>query len=88
MAVKKNEEIDYNILKHTLVPVHTILKAEDVKEILNKYNITITQLPKIIKNDPAVKALGAKIGDVIKVVRKSPTAGMTTYYRLVVEEAA
>ncbi|MBU5557943.1 MAG: DNA-directed RNA polymerase subunit H [Candidatus Aenigmarchaeota archaeon] len=77
-----------NILKHRLVPEHTIMKDEDVKELLEKFNISINQLPKILNTDPVVKAIGAKVGDVLKIVRNSPTAGKTTYYRLVSKEVA
>ena len=83
MAKKKEEVKEYDILKHLLVPKHAILKEDEIKEVLKKYNIKIQQLPKILTTDAAVKAIGAKEGDVIKITRESPTAGSTTYFRLV-----
>jgi len=83
VAKEKEEEKEYDILKHILVPKHEIMTAEQVKEVLAKHNITVIQLPKILSTDAAVKATGAKEGDVLKVSRNSPTAGTTTYYRLV-----
>jgi len=41
-------------------------------------------LPKISSEDPAVQLLGAKIGDVLKIKRDSPTAGEFLVYRTVV----
>ena len=45
---------------------------------------TDKQLPKILLTDPALENQDAKIGDVIKITRKSQTAGYSTYYRIVV----
>lgn len=86
MAAKKDEEKEIDVLKHCLVPEHIILNEQDIAELLKKYNITIQQLPKIYSNDAAVKAVGAKEGNVLKVIRNSPTAGKTVYYRLVVKD--
>jgi DNA-directed RNA polymerase subunit H (RpoH/RPB5) len=36
-------------------------------------------------NDPAIKHLNPKIGDVVRIRRKSVTAGETEYYRVVVK---
>lgn len=82
------EEREINILKHRLVPEHTIMSAEEVAGLLGKLDVVVTQLPKILTGDAVVKAIGAKAGDVLKIVRNSPTAGTTTYYRLVVKEGA
>ncbi|MEM4222213.1 MAG: DNA-directed RNA polymerase subunit H [archaeon] len=73
----------WNVLDHVLVPKHEILSKKEVESILEKYKISIDQLPKIKITDPVVVALGAKKGDVIKITRKSKTAGTTEYYRLV-----
>jgi DNA-directed RNA polymerase subunit H len=74
-----------NVFKHELVPAHRILSEEEKKELLKKYGVTPAKLPKILSIDPVAKALGAKVGDVIEITRKSPTAGEAKYYRLVVK---
>ncbi|AIF68963.1 DNA-directed RNA polymerase subunit H [Palaeococcus pacificus DY20341] len=82
MAAKKK----FNIFDHELVPEHRILSEEEKAELLKRYNIKLSQLPQIRASDPAVQALGAKIGDIIEIKRKSPTAGIYYYYRIVVED--
>ncbi len=77
---------EVNILKHSFVPEHAILSENEKGKLLEKYNITVKQLPKIFSTDPVVKAIDAKPGDVLKIVRKSPVAGTTEYYRLVVKK--
>lgn len=76
----------FNVLKHEMVPEHVVLSEEEKREVLEKYNISEKQLPKILAKDPVVKAIGAKPGDVVKIIRKSPVAGKSIYYRLVVKE--
>jgi DNA-directed RNA polymerase subunit H len=51
---------------------------------LEKYHITLKELPKISKKDPAIGHLNVKEGDVVKVVRESPTAGEAIFYRGVI----
>ena len=75
-----------DILKHRLVPKHRIMSEKEVEELLKKYGITKDKLPKILASDPVIKAIGAKIGDVIEITRKSSVAGQTKYYRVVVRK--
>ena len=77
---------EFNILNHELVPKHTILNKEEEKEVLDKFKIRPENLPKILINDPVVKAIGAKEGDILKITRKSKTAGTSLYYRIVVKK--
>jgi len=79
-------EKDYNILKHELVPEHIILNENEKKELFEKLKLTAINLPKILTNDPVVKAIGAKEGDVLKIIRKSSTAGTSIYYRVVAKK--
>ncbi len=71
---------------HRLVPKHTKLSESETKKILERYKVTIKELPKILKSDPVLDNLDVKSGDVIKISRKSPTAGETIYYRGVINE--
>ncbi|MDH5806574.1 MAG: DNA-directed RNA polymerase subunit H [Candidatus Verstraetearchaeota archaeon] len=74
----------FDIFKHELVPKAIVLSKEEVEELKKLYGIRKEQLPWIRKNDPMCKALGAKPGDVIKIIRKSPVAGEAIAYRYVV----
>ena len=71
-------------ITHSIVPKHEILEEKATKEILMTYGVDRSKLPKIKKTDPALPE-GAKIGDVIKITRDSATAGVSLYYRVVVE---
>jgi len=77
---------DFSPLEHVLSPKYEVLGEEEKKELLKRCRIKPYNLPKILSSDPAVKALGANIGDVLKVTRHSETAGESIYYRLVVIE--
>ena len=71
---------------HIYVPKHEIISKQEAEDVLKKYNCKPTELPLIFVNDPAILELGVKPGDVIKITRKSPTAGNSLYYRYVVEQ--
>ncbi|MBD3262762.1 DNA-directed RNA polymerase subunit H [Candidatus Woesearchaeota archaeon] len=72
-----------DLLKHVLVPPCSKLTEEEKEQILEKHNISILQLPKILSKDPLAKTLKAKKDDVIKIEHKTPT-GKTTFYRRVI----
>lgn len=78
---KKNS---FNILEHELVPKHIILSREEAKALLEKYKISPYQLPWIRESDPVCKKIGAKAGNILMIIRDSPTAGKSIAYRLVV----
>jgi len=72
-----------DILKHQLVPEHVILSEEEAEKVLEEMKIHAEQLPRIRTDDPVVKAIGAKEGDILKIIRESPTAGKFVTYRIV-----
>ena len=75
----------FNVLEHELVPDHILMNEEETQELLKKYGITRGQLPKIKSSDVVVKQINAKPGDVLKIIRKSLTAGKAVAYRLVID---
>jgi len=75
----------FDIFEHALVPLHEILSEKEKNALLAQYKVKPYQMPQIKSGDPAVKAIGAKPGDILKITRKSTTAGEHITYRYVVE---
>ena len=73
-----------NVKKHVLVPEHSKLNKKETQELLEKYNLSLNELPKILLTDPAIEKLNVKPGDVIKIIRDSQTLGKSIYYRVVI----
>jgi DNA-directed RNA polymerase subunit H len=90
-AKKKNVELlpksfpVFDIFEHALVPKHEILTEKEANQLLALYKIKPYQMPQIKSTDPAVKAIGAKAGDILKIIRESSTAGEHIAYRYVVQ---
>ena len=74
----------FDLFSHEIVPKHEFATEEEKQQLLDKYSVGLDQLPRILANDPAAQMLGAKAGDLLKIIRMSPTAGEFTAYRYVV----
>ena len=74
------------IKTHILIPKHIKLSEKEKKELFEKYHISLKELPKIKKDDQALFSLNVDAGDVVKIIRSSPTAGEAIFYRVVVSE--
>lgn len=75
--------------KHQIYSMpHRILKDDERTEIMKKYNINEpeNQIPWIDSQDPQVKWIGARPGDIIEVTRHSPVSGSSLYYRYCVPD--
>ena len=70
---------------HELIPTHKKLDDAEKKEFFEKSGLSSRELPKILINDPTLVPLKAKLGDVIKIERPSPTAGVSFFYRVVID---
>jgi DNA-directed RNA polymerase subunit H len=82
---EKQEKQSFNVLNHELVPIHELLSEEETQRLFESYNIVPEQLPKILASDPAAMAIGAKANQVVRIRRKSKTAGESIAFRLVIE---
>ena len=73
----------FKIENHNLVPKHAKLAKDDIPPILERYHITLKDLPRIHYKDAAIAGMNVKENDVIRIERKSPTAGNIVFYRRV-----
>jgi DNA-directed RNA polymerase subunit H (RpoH/RPB5) len=74
----------FDIFEHALVPLHVILSKDERNEIAEKYHAEPYQFPWVKASDPISIIIGAKPGDVVRVIQKSQTAGRYEGYRYVV----
>ena len=81
----KKKKID--VLLHKFVPCHILLTKEESKNLLDKYRIDVNDLPQMFEKDPVAIAIGAKEGDIVKIIRESNTTVKSIdYYRYVKKE--
>ena len=67
---------------HILQSKHIKLKEEEAEKLLEKFNISKSQLPKILSSDPGLPE-ECQVGDLIKIERKDKDK-INLYYRVVV----
>lgn len=84
ITIRYLAHLQFNILKHELVPLsHKILNESEIQHYCDKYYITDikTQLPTISRFDPIAMTIGLRPGQVVYIVRKSPTTITSHYLR-------
>ncbi len=62
-----SEDLQFNITKHRLVPLHTPLSKEEVVEFKATYG---TSIPVLLRSDPVCRFYDFSKGDIIKITRK------------------
>jgi DNA-directed RNA polymerase subunit H (RpoH/RPB5) len=73
-----------NIVDHCDVPEHKVITEKEKNELLEKYYIKPENLPVILRDDAMARYLGLCPGEVIQIIRPSPTSGTYTSYRICV----
>ena len=77
------KRLQFNILKHTLVPKHTILSDDEKELFMKKYNILDnSQIPDISYFSPVSIVIGLRPNDVVKIERASRTSIRADFYRI------
>jgi DNA-directed RNA polymerase subunit H len=73
--------------QHVRVPPHTVMDAAAAQAYFDEFYVTRASLPRIRSDDAVLVWIGARAGDIIKIVRTSEIAGTAVAYRRVVEIA-
>ena len=81
LEIFREEDLLVNISRHELVPKHILLSPEEKHTLLQRYRLRESQLPRIKLDDPMAKYLGLRRSNVVKIIRKSETAGRYASYR-------
>jgi len=72
-----------NPLKHVLVPLHSRITKEEETTLLEDLYAKKIQFPLIrFHEDPIARMLGLLPGEIVKITRSSPTAGVYHVYRI------
>jgi DNA-directed RNA polymerase subunit H (RpoH/RPB5) len=85
VVVHNMARLQYNILRHQLVPKLTILTDEETAAMMKEKHVSqLSQLPEISRFDPQALAMGVRPHQVCRFDRASPVAVETVYYRVCV----
>lgn len=77
------KRLQFNILKHTLVPKHILLSKEEEIEFKNTFNIQKnSEIPDIGYLSPVCQVLGVRPGNILKIIRPSRTSIDSVFYRI------
>ena len=62
------KKLQFNPIKHELVPIHKKITENEISELISKYNLKNKfQLPIILKEDVIARYYNYQTGDVIKI---------------------
>lgn len=79
----EEQELVFNPSHHETVPRHVVLSPGEVRELLWKHQVALTQLPRMSESDPMARYVGAVRGDVVRLDRQSKDSGPYVMYRQV-----
>ena len=84
LEIFKYDELKINITKHQIMPKFEILTEEEETKLFERNKFTKKELPSILVSDPICKYYNADVGTIFKILRKSPSIGISVEYKKVI----
>jgi len=72
-----------DILSYRDQPRFEILSPQEIIDFKKAYSATEYTIPKYTRSDPVVRYFALKKGDIVRIIRPSPTSGESVAYRIV-----
>lgn len=72
-----------DIISNEYQPKFELLSPKEMEMVKREYHVTDYTTEKILKSDPVVKYFALRKGDIIRIIRPSPTSGKAIAYRIV-----
>lgn len=83
IVIMNIKSLQFNILEHKYVPLHSILTEIEEEEFRSKYNCKNNNtIPEISRFDPVAQIICMKPNQICKIVRPSKNAVESLYYRI------
>ena len=77
------QRLQFNILKHSLVPKHIVLTDNEAKIFKTQYNIfDDSHIPEISRFSPVSQVIGIRPGQICRIERPSKTSITANFYRI------
>ena len=79
---KENSLLE-DIISYRDQPTFELLSPAEMEKVKAEYNVTDYTVQKLMRSDPIAKYFALKKGEIIRVIRPSPTSGEGVAYRIV-----
>ena len=77
------KRLQYNIMKHQLVPPHKVLSEEEKEVVKKRFNISNdSQIPDISRFSPVAQLIGIRPTEFCSIIRPSKTSIKSEFYRV------
>ena len=72
-----------DIISNRYQPKFELLTPSEMEKVKSEYNATDYSIEKMMRSDPVTKYFALKKGDIIRIIRPSPTSGEAVAYRII-----
>lgn len=72
-----------DLIKYRDQPKFELLSPSEAEQVKKEYNATDYTMKKMLRSDPVARYFALRKGDVVRIIRPSPTSGEAIDYRVV-----